>query len=153
VKLREALEAHLVETGVRSAETPAGRLYDSDWFVFYVGSKRLRLFRMSENLQAIVALHDSHHLVTGYGTGMRGEAEIAAWELASGGCGRHWLMWSDRLSVVFLVAPFYPRAFIRAFRRGWGQRNLYRLDPEATLERDLDEVKRWLAIDPSAAHA
>ena len=57
------------------------------------------------------------------------------------------------LTELFLGAPCYPRAFIRAFRWGWGQRNLYRLDPEATLERDLDEVKRWLAIDPSAAHA
>ncbi|MFP6661205.1 MAG: hypothetical protein VCB78_07095 [Myxococcota bacterium] len=153
MKLREALETYLVESGVRSTKTPTGQLYDNDWFVFYVGGKRLRLFRMSEKLRGIVALHDAHHLLTGYGTAMRGEAEIAAWELASGGCGKSWLMWSDRISVLFLVAPFYPRAFARAFRRGFRRRNLYRLDPEATLERDLDEVKSWLAIDPSAAHA
>ena len=31
-------------------------------------------------------LHDVHHVVTGYGTALPGELELAAWELASGGC-------------------------------------------------------------------
>jgi hypothetical protein len=34
--------------------------------------------------QRALPLHDLHHLVTGYDTSWRGEAEIAAWELAAG---------------------------------------------------------------------
>jgi hypothetical protein len=36
---------------------------------------------------AAAKLHDLHHVATGYGVDWPGEAEIAAWEIASG-CGR-----------------------------------------------------------------
>ena len=38
----------------------------------------------SEGRRRAVRFHDLHHVLTGYQTDFRGEAEIGAWELASG---------------------------------------------------------------------
>jgi hypothetical protein len=38
----------------------------------------------SDGRRRAVRIHDLHHVVTGYATDLRGEAEIGAWELASG---------------------------------------------------------------------
>ena len=38
----------------------------------------------TEGRRRAVRIHDLHHVVTGYQTDLRGEAEIGAWELASG---------------------------------------------------------------------
>src|SRR5215470_7236628 len=40
-----------------------------------------------------VRLHDLHHVLTEYPTTWRGEAEISAWEIASGGLHRYWAGW------------------------------------------------------------
>ena len=85
--LREALTTYLTEKGIRSEEDPPDQLYKDDWFRFYLGHRRFRLVRLGGAIRSI-AVHDAHHLLTGYGTDMRGEAELTGWELASGGCGR-----------------------------------------------------------------
>ncbi len=44
------------------------------------------------------------------------------------------------------VAPqaMVPVQTVRASRRGWGQRNLYRLDPQRLLAMDLADVRRYI---------
>jgi hypothetical protein len=71
-----------------------------------------------------VRYHDLHHLATGYDTDMLGEAEIAAWELASG-CTRFpaaWVLNSLALPVGVLRNS---ERIERAFARGCRTRNLY----------------------------
>ena len=142
--LREALIDYLEAKGIRGREVPAGQFYPDDWFRFYVGKREIRLVRLGRAIRSI-AVHDAHHLLTGYGTDMRGEAEIAAWELASGGCGRHWVMWLDRVVAMGVLIPFYPRASLRAFQRGRRQRNFYRADFEAALDGDLETARGWVS--------
>lgn len=73
---------------------------------------------------AAVRYHDLHHLATGYDTDILGEAEIAAWELASG-CSQFpaaWVLNSLALPVGVLRNSGRIQ---RAFARGCRTRNLY----------------------------
>ena len=141
IALREALTDYLTEKGIRSSEDPPDKLYKDDWFRFYVGHRSFRFLKLGSAIHS-VAVHDAHHLITGYGTDMRGEAELTGWELASGGCGRHWVMWIDRLIAIPTLMLFFPRASLRAIQRGWKERNLYQVDFEEALSTEFDEVRR-----------
>lgn len=82
-----------------------------------------------------IQLHDLTHLLTGYDTSWTGEGEIAAWELASGFPRKYWIGWiySPITFVIGLVIS--PLRVLRAFRKGWGQSNLYQIDiPREQLE-------------------
>ncbi|HSS78773.1 MAG TPA: hypothetical protein VLV54_18785 [Thermoanaerobaculia bacterium] len=89
-----------------------------------------------------VRLHDLHHIATGYPTTWRGEAEIAAWELA-GGCGRYVAAWVLNL-YAFAVGIFIaPHALWRAFLRGRRCRNLYEIGfQNAGLQAPVGDL-RW----------
>jgi hypothetical protein len=71
-----------------------------------------------------VPLHDLHHLATGYDTSWRGEAEIAAWELASG-CSSYRAAWVLNLLAFSLGLLIAPVRTWRAFRQGRSCGNLY----------------------------
>ncbi len=140
VTLRDALIVALTEKGIRASDTPPGQLYQDDWFRFYVGHRSLKVLKLGGAIDSL-ALHDAHHLLTGYGTDVRGEAELVAWELASGGCGRHWVMWVDRVVAIPLMFVA-PRASFRAMKSGWTARDLYCLDSGRALDMDLEEARR-----------
>lgn len=94
-----------------------------------------------------VRCHDIHHLVTGYPTTWLGEAEIAAWELASG-CRDYWAAWILNLGGLMIGLVIGPRAVFRACVRGRRSDNLYgREIDDALLARSVGEVRRELALD------
>ena len=62
-------------------------------------------------------LHDLHHIATGYDTSWTGEAEIAAWELASG-CRGYVAAWVLDLASIPLGLVIAPRRLLRASRIG-----------------------------------
>ena len=69
--------------------------------------------------------HDIHHVLTGYPANWRGEAEIGAWELATG-CRTYWVAWFLNLGAAFVGLFLFPRAVVWAFIRGRNSRtNLY----------------------------
>ncbi len=90
-------------------------------------------------------LHDVHHLVTGYDTSWTGELELAAWELASGGCHSHFFFWFDRLGAFAIGLFMHPRRLWRALRRGWRVRNLYPLDAYRVLKMDVEQIRAYVA--------
>lgn len=69
-----------------------------------------------------VKIHDLNHLVTGYLTDRKGELQISAWELASGGCQSYAAAWT--LDLVGLFAGFFicPRLTVQAFLGGRSNR-------------------------------
>jgi hypothetical protein len=83
-----------------------------------------------------VRLHDLHHVATGYDTSLVGEAEIGAWELASG-CANYYAAWLLNAGAVAMGLFLAPRRLWRAFVRGRSSTNLYRLGFD---ERWLDET-------------
>lgn len=76
--------------------------------------------------KAVVRWHDLHHVVTGYGTDMIGEAEIGAWELRAG-CTTMAAYVLNSLAVL-LGLVLAPRRILRAFSGARGARSLYRMD-------------------------
>ena len=139
MKLRDALIAYLFEKGYRDPDTPAGQLYQDDWFHFYVGHWNLKIFKLGSAIHSL-ALHDAHHMLTGYQTDLQGEAELVGWELASGGCGRHWVMWIDRIFAIPIMFAS-PRASLHAIRRGRREQNLYCLSAPHALDLEIDDVR------------
>ncbi len=87
-----------------------------------------------------VRFHDLHHLVTGYSTDLLGEAEIGAWEVASG-CDRFLVAWVLNLLAMAYGILLGPRRVFAAFVRGRRSRNLYRTSFDDTLlDRGLGDV-------------
>jgi hypothetical protein len=98
-----------------------------------------------------VRIHDLHHIVTGYQTDLRGESEIAAWELASG-CWRWPAALGLNLTGLGLGAVIAPRRILRAWARGRRTRNLYteRGGIDHLLPRTVDETRAALGLDDPA---
>lgn len=66
---------------------------------------------------AAARLHDLHHIAAEYETDWPGEAEIAAWEIASG-CARYYAAWLLNLGGFAAGLVIAPRRLFRAFVRG-----------------------------------
>jgi hypothetical protein len=101
----------------------------------------------TEGRKAVVKLHDLHHLATGYGTDLTGEAEIGAWELRAG-CRSVAAYVYNGMAVAMglLISPIRTT---RAFLDARGSTTLYRLglDYDAALELDLLELRRRMGVD------
>lgn len=71
-----------------------------------------------------LAAHDLHHAMTGYPMTMRGEFQMAAWELGAG-CYPHW--GATLFCAPLVVAGLFwsPRRIWTAWRRGRASSSLY----------------------------
>jgi hypothetical protein len=107
----------------------------------------------SDARRRAVKIHDVHHVLTGFQTDLRGEGEIAAWELASG---------CLRVPVAFVLDAFAlgfglaisPARMARAWALGRATRNLYdRGSIDHLLTRPVSEVRDALGLSrpPPAA--
>lgn len=94
-----------------------------------------------------VRFHDLHHVLTEYPTTWRGEAEIGAWEVATG-CAAHYQGWLLNLLAFATGLLINPRGVFRAFMRGRRSRNLYRATfSDELLARKVGDVRRELDLD------
>lgn len=109
------------------------------WFRVRIGTWAVPMLPIIGYRRSLI-LHDIHHLVTGYDTTNKGEMEIAAWEIASGGCGRSLFFWLIQLGALLLGLVVCPLRTSAALGTGWHQRNLYRRDPDQLLAMDYKEV-------------
>jgi hypothetical protein len=108
-------------------------------------------FPNSDARRKAVGLHDLHHVATGYRTDWTGEAEISAWEIASG-CGRMWFAWYINLQGMVMGWFVNPRATWRAWVRGRHSRNLYYEGlSEAVLRERVDSLRSRLLLDRPAS--
>ena len=92
--------------------------------------------------------HDLHHVVTGYRTGLIGEAEISAYELRAG-CGS--VMVFILCVGAILIAMFVaPRRVWRAWKRAKGAHTLYhtKLPYETLLEMSVADLRQQLGLPP-----
>lgn len=97
--------------------------------------------------KAALRVHDLHHPLTGYAADWRGEAQISAWELGSGGGGRYPYAWFIALFGFVTGLLGLPGATWRAFVRGRRSRNLYReADPMRRLDAPLSGIRAELAV-------
>lgn len=94
-----------------------------------------------------VKLHDLHHVLTGYDTSWSGEAEIAAWEIASG-CATHYAAWVLNLGAFAIGLLIDLRGVYAAFIRGRHTANLYRDEfADGLLARTVGDIRSELGLD------
>jgi hypothetical protein len=88
-----------------------------------VGPLTLRFPNFEWRRRALRA-HDLHHLMTGYPMTMRGEFQMAAWEM---GAGRypHWGATMFCAPLILLGLIWSPAAIWRAYRSGRNSHSLY----------------------------
>jgi hypothetical protein len=92
--------------------------------------------------------HDLHHVVTGYRTGLIGEAEISAYELRAG-CGSV-MVFILCVSAILIAMFVAPRRVWRAWKRAKGARTLYhtKLPYETLLEMNVADLRERLGLPP-----
>jgi hypothetical protein len=102
----------------------------------------------TEGRRRAVRIHDLHHVLTGYQTDLRGESEIAAWELATG-CRQWPAAFVLNLGAMGMGAAIAPLRIARAWARGRRTRNLYghRNGVDPVLARPVGEVRAELGLE------
>jgi hypothetical protein len=124
--------------------------YNDRWVIIAkLGPVKLGFPNTPARVRAVTR-HDLHHLVTDYDTDIVGEAEIAAWELASDCRDFHaaWVLNLLALPIGMLRAPARMR---RAFARGCNSKNLYaEAYGDALLRERLGDLRERLGVIPAA---
>lgn len=140
VTLREGREAYFRANGFSE------KGYQDRWVTFKAGPLRFCVPNTKGRVAA-VRRHDLHHVLTGYEATWTGEAEIAAWELASG-CGRFHAAWVLNFAAAAIGLVIAPGAVAKAWRRGRRSDNLYLREwSDAWLDRKVVDVRRELRIE------
>lgn len=100
-----------------------------------------------------VKLHDIHHILTEYPTTWRGEAQIGAWEVATG-LRHHYEGWLLDLLAFAIGLVITPKGVYRAFIRGRQSANLYAMEwSDGFLSNHVGEVRHRLRLDEAPAPA
>jgi hypothetical protein len=124
--------------------------YRDKWVKLKAGRFTLAFPNTTSRVRA-VKLHDLHHVLTGYATTWTGEAEIGAWEIASG-CGRHYPAWFLNFGALAIGLLIAPRRVFEAFLRGRHSENLYAGELEdPLLDCTVRELRAQLMI-PDGPH-
>lgn len=138
--LRQARDAYLAENGF-STDAYTDRWVKVEYgpVTFWLPSTKTR--------RAAIRYHDLHHSLTGYKATPIGEAEIGAWEVASG-IRRFWAGWVLNLFAVGFGMVLAPRRTFKAFVRGRHTRtNFYHGGYDAkVLDKTVDEVKDEIGL-------
>lgn len=116
--LREARAVYFARAGFDESS------YSDRWVWVTVLGRRVPATLNTAGRVHAVQLHDLHHVLTGYATTWTGEAEIGAWELASG-CRGHLAAWYLNAWAALIGLFIAPRRVLAAFRRGRREQNLY----------------------------
>jgi hypothetical protein len=145
--LREAAAAQLGEMNDAGVDADPG----ARWVWIKVGPVPFA-YPNTKGRKRLVAAHDLHHLLTGYGTDLLGEAELGAWELGTGVRDRSAVRYEVR--VLGFMLPRFPGRLRTAFVRGRHCRNLLgaRLD-DALLSRTVAELRGDLGLDAPVPEA
>jgi hypothetical protein len=141
--VRDARDAYFSRSGF----APDGG-YGDRWVKLKAGGRTVFAFPNTAARVRSVRLHDIHHVLTEYDTTWAGEAEIGAWELASG-CGRHYPAWVLNFAAVAIGAFLWPRRVWAAFRRGRRSGNLYGIDfSEELLDQTVGDLRQAIGLAP-----
>lgn len=120
--------------------------YRDRWVKLAVGPLPIVMWNPPSRQRAI-ALHDLHHVATGYATTWAGEAEIGAWEIAAG-CGSYSAAWFYNAFAFAFGFVTHPRRTFRAFVRGRHCRSLYTTGGwrDELLVLEIAELRHELAL-------
>ena len=138
--VRDARDRYLAARGLGVAS------YTKEDFVVPVAGIRLRFPN-----PGLLPLHDLHHVATGYGTSVIGEAEISAFELRTGCKSRIvFILCVGAIAIALFVSP---RRVWRAWKRAKGARSLYYAEEsyDTLLSMDVVELRRRMNLPEELA--
>jgi len=120
--------------------------YTTKSFIIRVGKIPIHLPNIPARVK-IARFHDIHHIITGYPANWRGEAEIGAWEIATG-CRTSFIAWFLNTGAAIVGLFMHPKAVIKAFQRGRNTgTNLYHnFQYEHLLEMTVKEVREKIGL-------
>jgi hypothetical protein len=141
MSVRAARDRYLQENGF----TTAGYEEDVSELSFFGWPVRIR---NSEGRKRGLPLHDLHHVALGYGTDLRGECEISAWELRTGTPGYGWFVRYLIFQATVLGFVIGPRRTLSAWRLARTHRSLYQapIEAERLLAMTVAELREHLGI-------
>lgn len=88
-------------------------------------------------------LHDINHFLTGYPTTWKGEFQVSAWELASGGRKGFPTTWIYPISLSILGLLFYPLQTIKAYKNGKDKQNAFIIYRQTDIfKMTINEIKK-----------
>jgi hypothetical protein len=120
--------------------------YGDKWVKIKFGPLPIFFPNISSRARA-VRYHDLHHILNEYETTIEGEAEIAAWEVATGELPNMagWFLDLGGFTYGLLICP---RKLYRAFLRGRRSKSLYRTPfTDELLSRKVGDVRRALRLN------
>jgi len=121
--------------------------YDERWIKVKVWRIPIWLPNTLGRVRA-VKLHDSHHVLTEYPTTWRGEAEISAWELGSGGLNKYYAGWVLDVLNMAQGLVVNPSGLYRGFIRGRQSKNLFSTQfTDEILDHQVGEYRRLLELE------
>ena len=126
--------------------------YNDKWVKIKFGPLPIFFPNISSRASA-ARYHDLHHILNEYETTLKGEAEIAAWEVATGELPNlsGWFLDLGGFAYGLLLCP---RKLYRAFLRGRRSKSLYPLPfTEELLSRKVGEVREALNLNQGTAAA
>ncbi len=125
--------------------------YSATWVDFKLGPVPFP-FPNTDGRRRAVKFHDLNHILTGYRTDTVSEFEISAWEIGAG-CRNFVAAWVINFAGLAAGTVVAPLRTFRAFVRGRRERASYWLSYDATLDREVDDVKRELGVSAAASAA
>lgn len=138
ITVREAREQHFAQGGFTEAQ------YTARFARFRLGPLSFWVPNSSGRTRAL-PYHDVHHVLTEYDTSWKGEAEIAAWELAAG-CREHPAAGMINLGAMPMGMVVAPRATFRAFVRGRQSRSLYGQPLDDVLPSPVGSIRERVGL-------
>lgn len=140
--VREARNQFLARHGLDEST------YTAPGFVLHIGP-----WNLSVPNPGMLPLHDLHHVATGYGSGLPGEAEVSAFELRAG--PPTLLIRLLCLGAVLIGIVICPCRVWRAWVSACGARLLYRCgrDSQDLLDMTVEELRGYLGIPPEGLAA
>ncbi len=120
--------------------------YTRKTFVIQVGPIPIHVPNIEARVK-IARFHDLHHILTSYPANWLGEAEIGAWELATG-CRTSFIAWFLNSGAMVVGLFINPNAVVKAFKRGrQSATNLYHdFNYEELLSLSVGEVRKKIGL-------
>jgi hypothetical protein len=138
--VREARDAYFRENGFSLAA------YAAPYAVMSLFGLAVRIPNPAARKRNI-RYHDLHHVLTGFGTDLAGEGEVAAWQFRAGLPASLFLR-ALITSGLLLGALVAPRRVLAAWRAGRGCRSLFKQLPpyEELLEKTVGELRELVGV-------
>jgi len=139
--VRAARDVYLAENGFTTDE------YTAETFSLRILGGRFKVTLPNPPPRRwAVALHDLHHVATGYGADFVGEAEVGTWELR-GGC-ETWIVYFLNASAAAMGFVLSPRRVLEAYHDARTAKALYRqgLTLDELLDMPLGDLRERLGI-------